>query len=108
MASCRTIGGLRPILYLSVKEAGDRGIGNNLIGALAEAMALVFETQVFYRNAASTNRGNDLLGLPDGHARIVSSVDHKKRCGNSVYMMDGRDAFQEFSIILQTPILRLA
>lgn len=47
---------LRPILYLVVEEASDRGIRLYLVGTLTEAMPFVLEAQKWILHSCCTSR----------------------------------------------------
>src|SRR5262245_6451016 len=91
---------LQTILHLSIEEPAYGGICPDLVGTLVEAVPFILEAQIFYGDAPRLKRCNDLLGLTDGHARVVGAMHDEQRRGDSVYLVNGRDAFQKCSIIL--------
>ena len=57
---------LRPILYLGIEEASDRGIGLYLVGTLTEAMPLIFEAQILYSDTTSRSADTICSASPIG------------------------------------------
>ena len=51
-------------------------------------MALIFEDQQFGRYAAYFERSDQLLRLPQGHARIVCAMDYQEGCGQVLNLVD--------------------
>src|SRR5690606_8606635 len=65
------------------------------VGLLREAVALVVEHQEPRRVAAVADRGEDLLGLGVGHARVVPALGDEQRRLDAVGVVERRDVLEE-------------
>jgi hypothetical protein len=89
-----------------VEEVDHPRVGLDAVLQLRDAVALVLEDELLDRDVLAGLLG-DLLGLPDGDARVVRAVEDEQRRGDGLDVVDGADGLEELAVLRQRAVLGL-
>src|SRR5579872_6160379 len=93
---------------MHIQETRNRRVRYQPVGAFNQAMSLVRETQILYRNIALLKRRYDLFCLTYRNTRIIGTMYDKEGGRDAVYGTYWRNLLQEFAVMLKATIFRLA
>src|SRR3981081_508301 len=91
-----------------IEEVSDGWVGDETIGAFDQAVAFIRKTQVLNGYLALAQGRDDLFGLANWYARVVSTMHNKEGCRDAMDGANGRDLLKKLAILLQAAVLSLA
>src|ERR1700693_429399 len=80
------------------EEVSDGTVDAPLVVGTDEAVARIVEGHIRHLLLAFLQRGDELLALSDGNARIAGAVRDQHRGGDAIDAMDRRDAREQRSV----------